>query len=129
DEDLNPVRPIIPFLDVRSAELAATAARELDPIWVTESGTSTLDAYAAPFPLQWVRDNEPDVYRRIDSVLSLGPFVAARFAGLKSRDAFVDPTNLSGWVVGWDAASKNFSERQFEQFGLDFDHTTRVVPS
>lgn len=129
DAELNPVRPIIPFLDVRSAELAARADRELDPIWIEESGTSTLDAYAAPFPLQWVRDHEPEVYRRIKAVLSLGPFVAARFAGLSAREAFVDPTNLSGWVVGWDAQSQNFSERQFEQFGLDLSYTTRVVPS
>ncbi|MBK0420199.1 hypothetical protein JD276_14280 [Leucobacter sp. CSA1] len=129
DEHLDPVRPIIPFLDVRSADLAAAAARELDPIWIEESGTSTLDAYAAPFPLQWVRDNEPEVYRRIAAVLSLGPFVAARFAGFGARDAYVDPTHLSGWVVGWDARSKGFSERQFELFGLDPAHATRVVPS
>ncbi|MFT4232804.1 MAG: FGGY family carbohydrate kinase [Leucobacter sp.] len=129
DADLEPVRPIIPFLDLRSADLAMRAARELDPIWVTESGTSTVDSYAAPFPLQWVRDNEPETYRRIAAVLSLGPFVAARFAGLGARDAFVDPTNLSGWILGWNAEERGFSERQFDSFGLDLSHATRVVPS
>lgn len=129
DENLDPVRPIIPFLDLRSAELAAAAVRDLDPVWIDECGTSTLDAYAAPFPLQWVRDHEPDVYRRIAAVLSLAPFVAGRFAGLRAQDAYIDPTHLSGWIVGWNAATSTFAERQFDMFGLDPAHTTRVVPS
>ena len=129
DAGLNPVRPIIPFLDMRAADLAARAERELEPLWLTESGTSTLDSYAAPFPLQWVRDNEPEVYRRIEAVLSLGPYVAARFSGFRSREAFTDPTNLSGWIVGWDAATQSYSEKQFEQFGLDLAHAPRVVAS
>ena len=129
DENLDPVRSIIPFLDLRSAPLAQAAARDLEPIWESESGTSTLDAYAAPFPLQWVRDNEPETYARISRVLSLGPWVAARFAGLDAAGAYTDPTHMSGWVVGWDAATGDYSDRQFELFGLDRSHAPRVVPS
>lgn len=129
DDDLNPVRAMIPYLDLRSVPLAERAARDLEPLWQTESGTSTVDSFAAPFPLQWVRENEPDTYARIRKVLSLGPFVAARLAGLRAAEAYSDPTHMSGWILGWDAATGDWSDRQFDLLGMDRELAPRVVAS
>ena len=41
DSDWRPVRPIIPFLDVRAGEEVAWLANEVEPRWVTESANST----------------------------------------------------------------------------------------
>ncbi|WIM72370.1 FGGY family carbohydrate kinase [Corynebacterium suedekumii] len=50
DEDGQILHPVITSLDTRAEGHAAAAARDLEPLWLTESGTSTLDAYAAPLP-------------------------------------------------------------------------------
>lgn len=129
DEDGEVLHPIITSLDTRSADLAATAARELEPLWLTESGTSTLDAYAAPFMLQWVRDNRPDVWSRVARTVSVAPYVSGVLAGLTQEQMYTDPTHLSGWMVGWDVATSTFSSRQLASFGIDEAILPRIVAS
>lgn len=127
DADWRPVRPLIPFLDVRCSDQVAWIARECEPRWVTESGNASLDTYMPPAVLRWVRDHEPDTYARIAKVVSLGPWVAGRLAGLRAADAFTDPSHLSGWIIGWDAAARDFSDAQLASLAIDRSLTPRVV--
>lgn len=129
DENSRVVYPVITSLDTRSAELAAKASRELEPRWLTESGTSTLDAYAAPFMLGWVRDNEPEVWARVARTVSVAPYVSARLAGLTQEQMYTEPTHISGWMVGWNAATGGFSSPQLADFGIPEDILPRVVSS
>lgn len=128
DERWEPVRPIIPYLDMRARDEVA-AMRALDPIWIEESGTDSLDTYVAPATLAWVKDHEPAVHARIAKILSLAPYIAGRLAGLHAESAFTDPTHLSGWIIGWDAARVAFSERQILALGIDPAILPSVVPS
>ena len=128
DAAWDPVRPIIPYLDTRAlAEVAAI--RRLEPLWIEECGTDSLDTYVAPATLLWVRDHEPEVHARIAKVLSLAPYIAGRLAGLHADAAFTDPTHLSGWIIGWDAARAGFSPRQVAALGIDPAILPAVVPS
>ncbi|WP_018295627.1 xylulokinase [Corynebacterium lubricantis] len=129
DEDSRVLYPIITSLDTRSADLAAKAARELEPLWLQESGTSTLDAYAAPFMLGWVRDNEPEIWARVKRTVSVAPFVSARLAGLSQSEMYTEPTHVSGWMVGWDASTGGFSSHQLDAFGIPEDILPPIVPS
>ena len=129
DEDGQILHPVITSLDTRAEGHAAAAARDLEPLWLTESGTSTLDAYAAPFQLQWIRDHRPEVFDRVARSVSVAPYVSARLAGLTQQEMVTDPTHVSGWMVGWDYATGDFSPRQFAAFGLPTDILPRVVPS
>jgi xylulokinase len=123
------VRPLIPFLDVRAQDEVAALRRGVEPLWESESGNATLDTYIPAVTLHWVRNHEPEVWARVAKVLSLAPYVAGRLAGLRAVDAFTDPTQLSGWIIGWDAATGTFSERQLAALGLDPGITPTVVPS
>lgn len=123
------LRPILTSLDTRAQGHAIRAGEELDPLWLTESGTSTLDAYAAPFQLQWIRDNEPDLWSRVARSVSVAPYVSARLAGLRQEEMFTDPTHASGWMVGWDEATRVFSPGQFAAFGLPLEILPRIVAS
>lgn len=123
------LHPIITSLDTRAQGHAIRAGKELEPLWLTESGTSTLDAYAAPFQLQWIRDNKPDVWARVARSVSVAPYVSARLVGLRQEEMFTDPTHASGWMVGWDEATRAFSPGQFAAFGLPMDILPRIVPS
>lgn len=128
DADWEPVRPIIPYLDMR-ARAEVEAIRRLEPLWIEESGTDSLDTYVAPATLLWVRAHEPAVHARIAKVLSLAPYIAGRLAGLRADRAFTDPTHLSGWIIGWDARRAGFSPRQIEALGIDPAILPAVVPS
>ncbi|MFZ4510240.1 MAG: FGGY-family carbohydrate kinase [Candidatus Nanopelagicales bacterium] len=128
DEDWVPVRPIIPFLDMR-ARREVESIQRLEPTWIEESGTNSLDTYITPATLHWVRDHEPDAYAKTSKVLSLAPYIAGRLAGLRAPKAFIDPTHLSGWIIGWDARRLDFSPGQLETLGISADLLPRVVPS
>src|SRR5690606_21617725 len=110
-----------PFLDVRATDEVAWLAKEVEPLWETESANATLDTYVMPAVLEWVRRHEPDVARRIRKVLSLAPYVGGCLAGLTAADAYTDPSHLSGWIIGWDAATGEPSPRQFAALGIDAD--------
>lgn len=123
------LHPLITSLDTRAQGHAIRATQELEPLWLTESGTSTLDAYAAPFQLQWIRDNHPDIWSRVARSVSVAPYVAARLAGLRQEEMFTDPTHASGWMVGWDERTRAFSPAQFAAFGLPMEILPHIVPS
>lgn len=129
DDSGNVLRPIITSLDTRCAELAATAARELEPLWLSESGTSTLDAYSAPFHLQWVQSHQPEIWAKVARTVSVAPYVSAVLAGLPQEMMYTEPTHLSGWMVGWDQRSRNFSPRQLADLGIPSEILPRVVES
>lgn len=128
DEAWRPVRPIIPFLDMRAQDEVARI-RLLGDLWAEECGTDALDTYITPATLHWVRRHEPDVYERVVKVVSLAPYIAGRLAGLDGRAAFTDPTHLSGWIIGWDAGTADFSPGQIEALTLDPRILPKVVPS
>lgn len=119
DADWQPVRPIIPFLDVRAADEVRWLAEEVEPRWVAESANASLDTYVMPAVYEWIRRHEPDVSRRIAKILSLAPYVGGCLAGLTAGDAYTDPSHLSGWIIGWDAATGRPSPRQLDDLGID----------
>jgi xylulokinase len=118
DRDWVPVRPLIPFLDVRASEEVAWLANEVEPLWVEESANAALDTYVMPAVYEWVRRHEPEVCARIAKILSLAPYVGGCLAGLRAGEAYTDPSHLSGWIIGWNARTGAISERQLELFGI-----------
>ncbi len=127
DDDWRPVRPLIPFLDVRAQDELAWLRNDVEPRWVTESANASLDTYVMATTYEWVRRNDPDAHARIAKILSLAPYVAGVLAGLRAPDAFSDPSHLSGWIIGWDAATGTVSEAQMEDLRIPMAHTPKVV--
>lgn len=127
DEQWIPVRPLIPFLDVRAQQELAWLRNEVEPRWVTESANASLDTYVMATTWEWVRRHEPDVHRRIAKILSLAPYIAGRLTGLRSDRAFTDASHLSGWIIGWEAATGRVSERQLHDLGIPVEQAPDVV--
>lgn len=129
DDEWNPVRPLIPFLDTRAQDELAWLRNDVEPTWIEESANSSLDTYVMATTYEWVRRHESEVFARIRKILSLAPYVAGRLCGLKASDAFSDPSHLSGWIIGWNAATGNVSERQLADLGIPLEHAPRIVRS
>lgn len=127
DDSWRPVRPLIPFLDVRASAEVAWLRDEVEPRWVTESANAALDTYVMPAVYEWVRRHEPDVCARIAKIVSLAPYVGGCLAGLSAHDAYTDPSHLSGWIIGWDAATGTVSERQMADLGIPMELAPTVV--
>lgn len=126
DARWQPVRPIIPYLDVRASEEVAWLANEIEPLWQTESANTVLDTFVMPAVYEWVRRHEPDVYSRIEKIVSLAPYIGGCLAGLNADQAYMDPSHLSGWIIGWDAENAQVSERQFANLKIPLEHAPRV---
>jgi xylulokinase len=127
DDTWRPVRPLIPFLDVRAQDELRWLRNDVDPRWVHESANASLDTYVMATTYEWVRRHEPEVHARIRKIVSLAPYVAGVLAGLRAPDAFMDASHLSGWIIGWDAATGTVSEAQMESLRIPVEHCPRVV--
>ncbi len=126
DSDWKPLGPYIPYLDGRAQE-EVRALHEVEPLWAEESGNADAGAYMPPVILKWVLANLPEVRKNARKVVGAAHYVMGKLGGLKSRDAFIDWAHQSGWIIGFDARKRDWSERQMEIMGLPYEILPRVV--
>ncbi len=113
DDNWRPLGPYIPYLDGR-AQKEAQDLQDAEPLWADESGNAEPAAYMPPVILKWVLANMSDVRKETKKVVGAAHYVMGKLGGLKAKDAFVDWAHLSGWVIGFDAKKRNWSEKQIE---------------
>lgn len=124
DEDFNPVGPFIPYLDMRAQEEATQIRENCEPIWVEESGKSGIGPDCVPMVLRWLYKNRIPYVEKAKKFVNIAPFVTGKLGGLKAKDAYVDWSHASGWLVGFDLKNNCWSERQFKMFEVP----THILP-
>lgn len=127
DADGKAVTPYIPYLDSRGAEDAKWIRENLEPLWIEESGNAVVDAFEPPVIARWLLENSESFKEKGVKFLNNGPYVSCRLADLKAEDAFIDWTTLSGWLIGYDASAKKWSERQMESLGIPMSVLPGIV--
>jgi xylulokinase len=118
DERWNATGPYIPYLDGRAREEAAWVSEHVEPLWIEEGGNSVIGSYYPPMMLKWLLNNDRELVARSRKVVTGAHYVMGKLGGLGARDAFIDWSHLSGWVIGFDARRRDWSERQLELLGL-----------
>jgi len=126
DADWKPLGPYIPFLDGR-AQKEARELEGVDPLWAEESGNAEPAAYMPPVVLKWMLANNSEVRNNAKKVVGCAHYVMGKLGGLKAKDAFVDWAHLSGWIIGFDAKKRAWSEKQIDLLGLPHEMLPRVV--
>ncbi|MDO5718444.1 MAG: FGGY family carbohydrate kinase [Tissierellia bacterium] len=126
DEDGNAITPYIPYLDSRASE-EAEYVKTLDPIWIEESGNSVIECLQPPIISMWLIKNNEEFKNRGAKILNNGPYVLSRLAGLKADEAFIDHATLGGWIIGYEAEKKKWSERQMEMLGIPMKYLPKIV--
>ncbi|MCB2188975.1 MAG: carbohydrate kinase [Deltaproteobacteria bacterium] len=127
DQDWNPQGPYIPYLDGRSCDEAARISREVEPLWQSESGNVEVGPFMPPVMLTWLMAHQPELVARSRKFVTNSQFVMGKLGGLTAGEAYMDWGNLSGWIIGYDAARRDWSDRQLDLLGLPRELLPPVV--
>jgi xylulokinase len=127
DADWNPVGPFIPHLDTRSSAEALEIARQVEPLWVEESGNVDLETFVPAVMLRWLFKHRPELIARTAKVVTAAHYVLGKLGGLEARDAYIDWAHLSGWIVGYDARTRDWSQRQLDALHIPRELLPRVT--
>jgi xylulokinase len=114
DASGEPVRPAMIWMDRRSEAQAMDVAGRIDPADFYRSVGANLDSSHAVFKALWIRDEEPDVWRRAIRVMPPGSFVVERLTGV----AMVDYSNASSMAL-LDPRTKTWSGAALAATDLD----------
>jgi xylulokinase len=118
------LRPAILWNDQRTAAQCA----EIESVvgferLVALTGNRALTGFTAP-KLLWLRDEEPEVFGRIASILLPKDYVRMRLTGEKAIDA----ADASGTLL-FDVAGRRWSDEVVSALGLDAEWLPRVLES
>ncbi|WP_010664372.1 xylulokinase [Marinilabilia salmonicolor] len=115
DKDGNVVRPSIIWCDSRAVDYGREAFKTLGEEWSLNHLLNSPGNFTAA-KLKWVKENEPEVYKRIDKIMLPGDYIAYRLTGKKT-------TTLSGLSEGIfvDFQSDAVSKELLEYFGFAED--------
>jgi xylulokinase len=119
DENNKALRPAILWNDGRSAgQCAALEAAITDLGQIT--GNRAMPGFTAP-KLQWVRENEPDVFAKVKTVLLPKDYVRLRMTG----DLASDMSDSAG-TLWMDVAKRDWSDTMLAATGLDRSHMPKL---
>ena len=127
DNDWNPVGPFIPFLDGRALSEAEEVQKNLEPLWAKEAGNATVSAHYPMMILKWFYNNDRARFKSIKKTVQASHYVMGKLGGLKAKDAFIDWGHLSGWFIGYNLKTRDWSQKQVEILDLPYDILPEVV--
>jgi xylulokinase len=126
DEKWNAVGPYILFLDGRAKEEAKETAELGQTPWADESGNSDIGSYMPPMFMKWLLKHEKGMMAKAKKIVSGAQYVMGRLGGLDAHDAFIDWAHMSGWIIGFDAHKRNWSEKQMDILRIPFEYLPQV---
>ncbi|MCL5129249.1 xylulokinase [Algibacter sp. L4_22] len=113
DKQGNPLRKSIIWCDSRAVEIGHTAFSEIGEDTCAENLLNSPSNFTAS-KLKWVKENEPEIYKRIYKFMLPGDYLAYRFSNVIN-------TTISGLSEGifWDFKKDSVADFLLEHYGLD----------
>ncbi len=118
--DDKPLRPCMLWNDGRS-EKQCLELEEAEPKFLTIGGNRVMPGFTAP-KLQWVRENEPEVFAKTAKVLLPKDYVRLKLTGEYAGDMSDSAGTL--WL---DVAARDWSDDLLTATGHSRDHMPRLV--
>ena len=117
DDEGKAITQYINYLDSRTQEDAdALAALGLD-IWARETGNPEPLCLFPALHARWLLKNSPNA-AKVKKFVHNAPYILMRLAGLKADDAFIDWGAMSGWGLGYNVMTKEWSDEQLDILGI-----------
>lgn len=122
-ELLNPSTPI--WSDGRAVQQAEQFFQRYDrEKWYMTTGNGFNPAFYTAFKLLWYRDNDPEMFAKIDKVIGTKDYINYCMTGRLCTD----PSYASGCGV-WDLKKWQYSEELIDAMGLPRSLFPTVIPS
>ena len=123
DKDMKVLRPSIIWCDSRAVPYGEKAFKTIgEKECLAHLLNSPANFTAAK--LAWVKENEPDVFAKIDKIMLPGDYIAARLTGNVCTTA----SGLSEGIF-WDFAHGKVSDKVLDYFGFDNSIIPDIVPT
>ena len=123
DKDQNVLRPSIIWCDSRAVEIGNEA---YDNIGHHQCLTHLLNSPGnfTASKLKWVKENEPELFEKIDKIMLPGDFMAMKMTGEAK-------TTISGLSEGmmWDFQDEKIADFLLEHYGVSQTLIPEIVPS
>lgn len=123
DKDQQVLRPSIIWCDSRAVEIGNQAFEAIGE----EKSLSHLLNSPGNFTaskLKWVKDNEPQVYEKVDKIMLPGDYIAMKLTG----EAVTTASGLSEGIF-WDFQENKISDIVMDYFGFSNDLIPNVLPT
>ena len=123
DKQLQPLRPAIIWCDSRAVPYGERAFRELGADQCLSHLLNSPGNFTAA-KLAWVKENEPDLYDRIDKIMLPGDYIAMRLSGEVNTTA----SGLSEGML-WDFKENHAARFLMDYYGFSESLLPTIVPT
>lgn len=117
------LRPAIIWCDSRAVEIGREAAQGIGEEKCLKSLLNLPGNFTAS-KLKWVKDNEPDIYARINRIMLPGDYLAFRM----TDQIKTTPSGLSEGIL-WDFRKQELAGLVMDYYGLDAGFVPEIVPT
>ena len=123
DKNQNVLRPSIIWCDSRAVPYGDKAFKEIGNQVCLEHLLNSPSNFTAS-KLAWVKENEPDLFDKIDKIMLPGDYIAMKLSGEVK-------TTISGLSEGmmWDFKEKKPAKFLLDYFGFNEDILADIVPT
>ncbi|MEP7258276.1 MAG: FGGY family carbohydrate kinase [Flavitalea sp.] len=113
DKDQRPLRDAIIWCDSRAVDIGASAFEAMGKEFCLANFLNSPGNFTAS-KLKWVKDNEPDIYKKIYKVMLPGDYIAMKLTGAPA-------TTISGLSEGilWNFAREAPAVELLQHYGID----------
>lgn len=123
DKDLKVLRPAIIWCDSRAVPYGEKAMNDLSREFCLSHLLNSPGNFTAS-KLAWIKENEPDIFRKIKKIMLPGDYIAMRLTG----ETFTTFSGLSEGIF-WDFERNSVSDELMKYFGFSSDLLPGQLPS
>ena len=123
DKNQQVLRPSIIWCDSRAAEIGNKAFAELGEEKCLSNLLNSPGNFTAS-KLKWVKDNEPEIYAKIDKIMLPGDYIAMKLSGeIKTTSG-----NLSEGIL-WNFRENAVADMLLDYYGFEKSFIPEIVPT
>ena len=123
DKNQQVVRPSIIWCDSRAAEIGNKAFTEIGEEKCLSNLLNSPGNFTAS-KLEWVKNNEPEVYAKIDKIMLPGDYIAMKLSGEIKTTA----GNLSEGIL-WNFKENKVADMLLDYYGFEKSFIPEIVPT